>query len=285
MEFRRILMILVVLLTWDAVCHAASLRPSRGSLNRQNQIAKAHDFSYLNTPQEVQRFRRAGYLVRVRDSRSHRLHSVSFPYARPEVKLFIERLGQQYFGHCSRRLVVTSLTRPRSHQPPNASRRSVHPTGMALDLRRSADRRCRDWLEDVLLVLEKRGVLEASRERRPPHYHVALFPNQYVGYLVRRGVPVNMDRTHRVVAGESLWLIARRYGLSVDRLRRMNGLPGNTIRPGQVLRLTPPRVHRVREGETLWEIARRYDVSVERLRATNQLRVNRIHPGQALTLP
>lgn len=46
--------------------------------------------------------------------------------------------------------------------------------------------------------------------------------------------------SHEVRRGDSLWKIARLYGLTVDDLRRFNGLrAGSTVRPGQKLRLAP----------------------------------------------
>ncbi|SHK61144.1 LysM peptidoglycan-binding domain-containing protein [Rhodothermus profundi] len=42
---------------------------------------------------------------------------------------------------------------------------------------------------------------------------------------------------HTVQPGETLWDIARRYGLSVTQLRRMNALRTSTIQPGQRLRV------------------------------------------------
>ena len=89
--------------------------------------------------------------------------------------------------------------------------------------------------------------------------------------------------------GDSLWLIARRYGVSVRDLGTWNGLdPDDWLVPGQVLRVhEPPRLtlatstlrtgkreserHVVRDGENLWLIARRYGVSVRELRAWNGL--------------
>src|ERR1700730_706468 len=47
---------------------------------------------------------------------------------------------------------------------------------MAVDLRRSDRRACRQWLESTLLALEGEGMVEATREHWPPHYHVAVFP-------------------------------------------------------------------------------------------------------------
>jgi membrane-bound lytic murein transglycosylase D len=45
---------------------------------------------------------------------------------------------------------------------------------------------------------------------------------------------------HEVRAGDTLWSIAKRYGLSMDTLRQINGL-GKTgmVRPGQKIRLSP----------------------------------------------
>ena len=107
---------------------AQTLRGSEASVNRAYLRAQEHDFTFLETSNQVRRFADAGYLVRVRDSRDYVLHDVSFPYARPEVRLFIERLAGQYKTACREQLVVTSLTRPKSRQPRNASILSVHPT-------------------------------------------------------------------------------------------------------------------------------------------------------------
>ncbi|MCE2422260.1 MAG: LysM peptidoglycan-binding domain-containing protein [Gemmatimonadetes bacterium] len=214
-----------------------SLNGSARSLSLQNQVARQHDFTYLTTASRVNRFVALGYLVRVPEGSNYVLHNISFPVARPEVKLFIERLSRQYRAACGELLYVTSLTRPKSHQPRNASSKSVHPTGMALDLRRPNNSRCRTWLESVLMQLEGSGVLEATRERRPPHYHVALFPSQYASYVARLEARAE-NRTYRVAVGDTLWDIARKYGVSVSSLRQRNNLSGSTIRPGQLLQIS-----------------------------------------------
>lgn len=61
--------------------------------------------------------------------------------------------------------------------------RSVHPTGMAVDLRKSHVPACLHWLRSTLLSLEKAGVLEATEEFSPPHFHVAVFPTAYSRYV------------------------------------------------------------------------------------------------------
>jgi len=203
-------------------------------------MAQAHDFTFLRDSRQVQRFVSGGYLIRVRSGRNHELHAVSFPYARPEVAVFIDRLSSQYRNACGEKLVVTSLTRPLNRQPRNASEFSVHPTGMAVDLRRSGSRTCRSWLEGVLLSLERSGVVEATRERYPAHYHVSVFPEQYGDYVdrirARDRVRVAESR-YTVRGGDSLWTIARRHGTTVRRLQVANGLRGSRIYRGQVLTL------------------------------------------------
>lgn len=45
-------------------------------------------------------------------------------------------------------------------------------------------------------------------------------------------------KTYTVKSGDSLWLIASKHGLSVQQLKTMNGLAGDEIFVGQVLKLT-----------------------------------------------
>ena len=44
---------------------------------------------------------------------------------------------------------------------------------------------------------------------------------------------------YRVRPGDSLWLLASRYGTTVDRIRRDNRLSSNLLRPGQMLTIHP----------------------------------------------
>ncbi|HEV2147189.1 MAG TPA: DUF5715 family protein, partial [Longimicrobiaceae bacterium] len=162
----------------------ATLRGSPSSMVRQNQVAKQNDFSFLRTGSQVREFVEKGHLVRLEGDANYRVNDgVSYPYARPEMRTFVERLGAQYREGCGEKLVVTSLTRPLANQPGNAHALSVHPTGMAVDFRISQNPRCRAWLEGTLLSLERKGLLDVTRERTPPHYHVAVFPDRYGAHV------------------------------------------------------------------------------------------------------
>lgn len=110
----------------------------------------------------------------------------------------------------------------------------------------------------------------------------------------------------RIEPGDSLWLLARRHGTTVDALKRLNGLPGDTIYAGRTL-LVPgpggrgpggpgagaaraaagPAVrHRVRPGDTASGLALRYRSTVPAIVARNRLDGRAtIRIGQVLLVP
>lgn len=166
---------------------AAEVRGSLRSMTIQHGVAKERGYTFLRNSQQIRRLADQGELVLMEGNDDYLVHGqVTHPYARPEVKLLIERLAAQYRDATGERLVVTSLVRPTSEQPANAHRLSVHPVGMAVDLRVPANAASRQWLQDALLGMERAGVLDVTREYRPPHYHVAVFPEKYAAYAAPR---------------------------------------------------------------------------------------------------
>ena len=106
--------------------------------------------------------------------------------------------------------------------------------------------------------------------------------------------------TYQVVAGDTLWAIAERFGTTVAALSAANQLSDpNLIYPGEVVTLpggtTPsPRAaitpsattYQVVAGDTLWAIAERFGTTVAALSAADQLSdPNLIYPGEVVTLP
>jgi membrane-bound lytic murein transglycosylase D len=112
---------------------------------------------------------------------------------------------------------------------------------------------------------------------------------------------------HRVRKGESLSVLASRYGSSVRAIMRANGLKNsNSLRVGQKLRIpgkgtagdgeekpvirtakTEERLstYVVKQGDSLWEIAGAYGTTTHTIMSLNGLRSSRLRVGQVLKVP
>ena len=157
---------------------AQSLRGSHASVNLMYRRAVRGGLDFYESTSDVKRAVVRGELVRLNGNSHYWLSTIGIPYVRPETKAFVLDLAADYHRACGAPLVITSATRPISRRLANSSELSVHPTGMAVDLRRPAGR-CRTWLRRTLLAAERRGVIEATEERHPPHFHVAVLPSRY----------------------------------------------------------------------------------------------------------
>ena len=191
---------LIALVPGAALAAEGSLRGSPASMSRQHDVAVQEELTFARTPTSVQAEVEAGTLTPLAGNENYKIANVSFAYAVPEVRLLVERLAEQYRSACGEPLVVTSLTRPKNKQPRNSHALSVHPAGMAVDFRVSQKAQCRSWLESTLLTLEMANVLDVTRERMPPHYHVAVYPTPYREYVAR--LEANKPKPIAVVAAD-----------------------------------------------------------------------------------
>lgn len=99
---------------------------------------------------------------------------------------------------------------------------------------------------------------------------------------------------YRVRRGDSLSVIAHRFGTSIRHLKSLNDLSGSLIRTGQRLRVSKggkdvtdagdAKWYRVRRGDSLWSIAKRFQVSVQDLKMLNNLRSSLIRAGRMLMI-
>jgi hypothetical protein len=109
------------------------------------------------------------------------------PYVLPETKNFIVRLAFEYGQVGCGELTITSALRAVDGEMPSAaSSYSVHPRGMAADVRVSGiSERCEAWLNAYLLTKETEMVIDATREHWKivrgqkvpnPHFHIVAVP-------------------------------------------------------------------------------------------------------------
>lgn len=114
---------------------------------------------------------------------------------------------------------------------------------------------------------------------------------------------------HTVAAGDTLYNISRRYNLSVDDLKSINGLKGNKLRLGQTLQLRPrqmaqasiasdlgnstsrqsasslPTEYVVQRGDTVFSIARHFGIDHSDIQRLNDAKkLSRLQPGQVVKI-
>ncbi|QUP87008.1 LysM peptidoglycan-binding domain-containing protein [Exiguobacterium sp. PFWT01] len=103
------------------------------------------------------------------------------------------------------------------------------------------------------------------------------------------------NKTYTVKSGDTLYSIARTYGVTVSALAAANNITNySLIYVGQVLiipttTVTPPTTtvkYTVKSGDTLYKIATMYNTTVAKIAAANNItNVNSIYVGQVLVIP
>ena len=90
--------------------------------------------------------------------------------------------------------------------------------------------------------------------------------------------------------GDTLWLLARKYGTTVEELKRLNNLTSDMLNIGQVLKIptgqTPAYFeYTVRPGDTLWLLSQRFGTTVDAIKRLNGLTGDLLNVGQVLRIP
>lgn len=100
------------------------------------------------------------------------------------------------------------------------------------------------------------------------------------------------DNYYIVKAGDTLYSIANKYGLTVDELKKINNLSTNNLGIGQKLLIKKDNnldsnydVYVVKSGDTLWGIANKYGITVDKLKEINNLNKDILSIGQKLLVP
>jgi LysM repeat protein len=241
---------------------AQSLHGSSASVDKMYMRAVNNDLDFFRTPKGIYDAVLDSEFVMIGITEDMTLDDVSYPFVLPKTKEFLYAFAKRYHDTCGERLIVTSAARPTTEQPRNASPKSVHPTGMAVDFRKPAGT-CLTFMRGELLRLEDQGLIEATEEKHPVHFHVALLrpapsapvsavANGEVTLPAAQGAPIQKTATagsasgqsstkpstYTVRSGDTLWDIAKKFGLTVNRLKAINKLHGSALRPGQKLHLS-----------------------------------------------
>lgn len=70
---------------------------------------------------------------------------------------------------------------------------------------------------------------------------------------------------YEVKGGDTLESVGRKFDISVDTIKWANSLGGDTIKPGQTLKILPVTgiAHKVNSGETIYSIAKKYHTDAQ----------------------
>lgn len=189
----------------------------------QNTRADAEHLSRMTSVAVLRRFVRSGYLVPVpAGSRTFYLHEISpqYRYCRPWTRLFIERMGRQYYARFGQPLRVTSLVRTVGRQmllarfnenaaDATGSGRSSHLTGATVDVsKRWMSEEQQEWMRDKLSSLRDAGYLYAIEEFEQPTFHIMVYRN-YQSYgkrsaAVKRAAANGHARKARVLKARTV---------------------------------------------------------------------------------
>jgi len=105
--------------------------------------------------------------------------------------------------------------------------------------------------------------------------------------------PTGKTIIHKVRSGDSLWIIARKYGTTTKKIQALNGLKKTTLYIGQRLKVPEYRIESpvatstnqyiVLRGDSPYKIAKRHNMSLGQFLRINDLTPrNKIYPGQVL---
>ena len=109
---------------------------------------------------------------------------------------------------------------------------------------------------------------------------------EYIGAAAPSG------NVYTVKSGDSLWSIAKKYGITVDDLKNANNLTSNLLNIGQKLIIPSGEeenveytTYTVKSGDTLYSIAKKYNLTMQELINFNNLSSTLLSVGQILKVP
>jgi LysM repeat protein len=275
------------LCTVPAVVSAQTLRGSPESVDLMYTSAHDKDLAFLHSRNDIWEAAGNRDLSMISINENLTLERVKFPFVLPATLAFADSFAVAYRTGCGERLVVTSGARPEAEQPRNASPKSVHPTGMAVDFRKPRTAPCLAWMRTNLLALENRHLIEATEEMHPPHFHVAVLtqPNAMYGAFASNAPALAPKTGVRTGAAAGEVALSPRLPQTTPPPAPTATTAPTTTTPAAAPNAAGSKTYRVRAGDNLWSIAKRNNTTSKTIQELNGLSTTRLRVGQELKLP
>jgi LysM repeat protein len=113
--------------------------------------------------------------------------------------------------------------------------------------------------------------------------------------------------TYTVAAGDSVWSIANKHGISMDQFRSLNNIKNDFVYPGQKVVVSGSSATRtstttsttvssqtsssaagntytVAAGDSVWSVANKHGISMDQFRNWNNIKNDFIYPGQKVVV-
>ncbi|MCB9062270.1 MAG: LysM peptidoglycan-binding domain-containing protein [Halobacteriovoraceae bacterium] len=93
---------------------------------------------------------------------------------------------------------------------------------------------------------------------------------------------------HKVIEGENLGLLAKKYNVSVTSILDLNRLRRPKIYPGQLIRIERSSIqipYTVKRGDDLNKIAAKFKTQIRKIQTMNKLKTTNIYVGQKIYVP
>ncbi len=101
-------------------------------------------------------------------------------------------------------------------------------------------------------------------------------------------IPEENYINYKVVSGDSLYSIARKYNTTIDAIKRLNNLTSNLLSIGETLKIPTTKADNktyvVQSGDSLYSIAKKFNTTVDNLKRLNNLSSNLLSIGQILII-
>lgn len=102
---------------------------------------------------------------------------------------------------------------------------------------------------------------------------------------------INEQNMYTIQNGDTLWSISRKFGVSVDDIRKLNNLTSDILSVGKTL-LIPTGdiasnniiIYTVKRGDSLWALAREYNTTIDDIKQLNNLTSDVLTIGQELQI-
>ena len=101
------------------------------------------------------------------------------------------------------------------------------------------------------------------------------------------------EMTYTVRAGDTLYGISNQFGVSVTELASLNGIKGDNLQVGEVLKIPSTGgenpnnmfMYTVKSGDSLYSIAKKYNTTVQKIIDLNYLKSTNLTVGEVLRIP